>query len=161
MHHIIPLHPLLFGPNPESIFDLIHITPIDVYPNGLLINKNTPIAKPYWVNVDLNTILFICPCIHIRNNNLLLRISGQGNHCIMICSTLLEVLEWLPASFIRIHDSFIINKYKATFISPNIEMHISNFIVPIGRYYSDEVFSVFLPHITHHNNKTHHKKQNN
>jgi len=161
MHHEIPLHPLLFGPIPESIFALLNITPIDVYPNGLLVNKDAPIEKPYWVNIDLNTNLFICPCIHIRNNNLLLRIRGEGKHCIMICSTLLEMLEWLPASFIRIHDSFIINKYKATFISPNIEMRLSNFIIPIGRHYSDEVFATFLPHITHHNNKTNHKKQNN
>ena len=161
MHHKFLLPPTLFAPVTESIFNSIHITPIDVYPNGLPVFKDATIEKPYWVNIDLNTILFISTCIHIRNNNVLLRICGMGNHCIMINSTLLEMLEWLPDSFIRIHNSFIINKHKATYISPNIEIHLSNFIVPVGRFYADVVFSTFLPHITHHHHKNHHKKQHN
>ena len=158
MHHKFALLPQLHTAT-ESDYILLKVTHVEVFPNSILVNKNAEIGKADYERIDRNKITIITPCNNIRHNNILLRISVKGNHCLMISCTMIEILEWLQSTyFLQIHDSYIINKLYATFISPHIQIHLSDNIVPIGREYSDKVDSEFLASMQLNQVKSHHKK---
>ncbi len=144
----------------RSYFKVRHIA---VYPNGLLVNKDTPIEKAYLENIDLNKILFICPCPSIMHNNVLIWLFGKGNNCLMVSITLRELMKILPAeNFVQIHDSYIINKLYTTHINPHVCIYLSSIDIPfpIGRSYAKLVDSIFLPEKPILQKRSHHKKDN-
>ena len=159
MHRKFPLS--IQFPTAATTKDVVVIKGIyvEVFPNGNLVNKNAVSGKADFVSIDRNTIIIITSCNNIHPNNILLRIHGKGNLCLMIYCTLKKIMEWLDGDhFLQVHDSYIINKMYATFISPHIEIQLSDFIVPIGRRHSDKVDIAFLSRLNLILTKSHHKK---
>ena len=143
----------------RSYFKVRHIA---VNPTGLLVNKDTPIEKAYMESIDLNKILFICPCPSIMHNNVLIWLFGKGNNCLMVSITLRELKKILPSdNFLQIHDSYIINKLYTTHINPHVCIYLSSIDkpLPIGRSYAKLVDCIFLPEKPMLQKRSHHKKE--
>ena len=159
MHRKIPLSPQFpTAATPKKII-VLKGTYVAVLPNGNLVDKDAVIGKADFVSIDRNTIIIITPCNNIRRNNILLRIYGKGNLCLMVLCTLIEIQEWLQSNdFLQVHDSFIINKQHAAFISPHIEIYLSEIIIPIGRKHSKKVDKAFQSQMNFKPTRSHHKK---
>ena len=159
MHHKIALSPQSFSTAFDTDFSYIKATHIDVLENGIIEHKDAVLEKAYKEYIDRNKIVIVSSCNKIKKNNILFRIYGNGNHCLMKHNTLINILEWLQdKNFLQVHESFIINKLYATFISPHFEIYLSDIIVPIGREFYDKVDSTFLSGMQFKQIKSHHKK---
>lgn len=164
MHHTILLPPPILPINKEPINLLLKVTPVLVWPNGNLIDKDARLPKACLQIIDTNKILFISPGNHIRHNNVLIRMHGKSNLCLLSPCTMKELLKWLSVDdFLQIHDAYIINQYFACSISPHIEVNLIDFelALPIGRGRSELVDRVLLPQKPFLPKRSHHKKHVN
>lgn len=66
----------------------------------------------------------------------------QGNKKSISRISLLELERQLPSQFVRIHKSYMINKFHVTQIRAN-RILIDNELIPIGRSYQKKVVSFF------------------
>ncbi len=156
-HHTIALPPPIFPTDIKPILLSLKVIPVQVLPNGNLVDKEADLLNSIVQNVDINNILFITAANNIKNNYVLLHLYGMGKDCLLIPGTMIEILAMFSAaSFIQIHDSYSINKNFAISVCPHIEINLFDFElpIPIGRSFSDEVDKVLFPNSTFHYGKS-------
>ena len=159
MYYKTALFPQLSSATAEKDFCIMKGTHVAVSPNGNLVNKKAIIGKSYKEKIDCNKITVITTANYIRHNNIIFRMNEQGNNCLMMPGTLIEIMDWLPGNnFMQVHDSFIINKAYATFIKLHKAIYLSDIIVPVGREFWEEVDRIFFPFMQFKARKSHHKK---
>jgi len=156
-HHTILLPLPILPAAIEPIYLLLKVTSVKVLPNGNLANKEEDFSNTYQENININSILFITAANYLKNNHVLLRLYEQGNNCLLIQGTMIEILVMFSAvSFMQIHDSYSINKNFAISVCPHIEINLFNYNLPlpISRSFSDDVDKVLFPNRTFHYGKS-------